>query len=101
MAALDRAVALEQVHQVAMMVTKNLDFNVTGAFHIFLYQQRAVTESALGLATRGCESLLKFTGLAHNAHAASAASGSGLDKDRKAQFRKTFFRGGRNHGHTG
>src|SRR2546423_10361773 len=97
MAALNRTVALEQVHQLAVMVTKNLDFNVAGAFHIFFYQQRAVAESAFCFAPRSRESFLKFTSLAHNAHAASATSGSGLNKERETQTGKIFFGGGRNH----
>jgi hypothetical protein len=49
-AALHRAVALEQVDVVALRVAEHLDFDVARALHVLLDQHRLVAEAVLGLA---------------------------------------------------
>ena len=49
-AALDGAVALPQVHDVALAVTDDLDFNVTGTVDKALDEDGAVAEGSEGLA---------------------------------------------------
>ena len=50
MAALHRAVALEQVDAVALGVAKDLDLDVARALHVLLDQHRVVAEAVDGLA---------------------------------------------------
>ena len=49
MAALHRAVALEQVHQVAVLVAQDLHLDVLGADHQLFDEDRIVTERLAGL----------------------------------------------------
>ena len=51
-AALDGALALKQVHQVALPVAQNLDLDVAGLIHIALDDERIVTERAQRFALR-------------------------------------------------
>ena len=84
MASLHRAVALEEIDGVAVRVGKDLDFNVAGAGGVFLDQYRIVAETGSGFAPARGEHRCEFTGFAHDAHALSAAAGTGLDQHRKA-----------------
>ena len=52
-AALDRALALEAVDDVAVRVAEDLDLDVARAVEVALDEERAVAEGALGLAARG------------------------------------------------
>mmetsp|Transcript_32913 Transcript_32913/g.72695 ORF Transcript_32913/g.72695 Transcript_32913/m.72695 type:complete len:291 (-) Transcript_32913:657-1529(-) len=81
-APLDRAVALTQVHHVAVLVSQDLELNVAGGLHVALNVDRAVAEGRLrlllGLLEEGQQVLL----LGAQAHAAAATTGSRLDHDR-------------------
>ena len=85
--ALHRAVALAQVHRVAMAVGKDLDLDVPRALQRPLQDDGGVTEGvqrfALRAAQRGGEGV---RGL-HAPHAAPAATGRGLDHDGVADAR--------------
>ena len=51
--ALDRAIALEQMHQAPLPVAGDLHFEMTRVENEFLEQHRAVAERRLGLGARG------------------------------------------------
>src|SRR5688572_8608597 len=54
-APLDRAVALEEVNQVAMLIAEELDLDVAGPFDELLDEDVGAVEGGEGLALRGCE----------------------------------------------
>ena len=84
MAALHRAVALEQVHDVAVRVGEDLDFDVARPQQVLLDQHPVVAEAGCGFALAGSKRLRKICAAFDDAHALAAAAGAGLDQDRIA-----------------
>ena len=80
-AALHRAIALEQVQVIAMAVAKNLYLDMARALHIFFNQHRAVAKAAhrLALATRQRSG--KVARALDDTHTLAAAARAGLDQD--------------------
>ena len=78
---LDRAFALAEGDAVAMLVGKDLDFDVTRTFDELLEIDFAGTERALGFATGGGEGGGQIFRTIHGAHTFAAAAGSGLQHD--------------------
>jgi hypothetical protein len=74
MAQLDRAVALEQVHDVALAVAQDLDLDVARPRHDLLEEDRVVAKGGLGLALAARECLVHLRGAGDDAHAAAAAA---------------------------
>ena len=85
-AALHAAVALEQVHQVAVAVAQHLHLDVLGTHHQLLEEDRVVAERLLRLGARAVERLAHLGRRAHHAHAAAAAAGGRLDQHRVADL---------------
>ena len=83
MASLRRAVALAQVHEVALAVGKHLHLDVARLRQIALQEQRPVAEGALGEAACGGERRRQFGSVAHDLHALAAAPGRGFDDERQ------------------
>ena len=83
-AALHRAVALEEVDRLARAVGEDLHLDVARAEHRLLEEHRRVAERAVGLAHRRLEGLAQVFLLLDPAHAAPAAAGDGLGEDREA-----------------
>ena len=81
MAALDGAVALEQVHDVAVLVAQQLDFDVLRVFDVFLDEHRVVAEGFTCLALGALVFVNQLAFLADDTHAASAAAGRRLQHD--------------------
>ena len=84
MPALDGAVALVQVDNVAVVVTEELDLDVLGLVEEALDEDGAVAEGALGLGGGTLEGLLELGSGAHNTHTAATATVSSLDDDGEA-----------------
>ena len=108
-AALDGAVALEEVHDVALGVGQDLDLDVARAQDGLLEEHGGVPERGVGFAHGGLQGLReRFAGV-HAAHAAPAAAGNGLGEDREADLVRggdqfvQVLRGlaGLEHGNTG
>jgi hypothetical protein len=59
-AALDRALALEQMHQVAVPVAQDLDLDMAGVAEPALQEHRAVAERGRGFAPRALDGLRQF-----------------------------------------
>ena len=82
MPALNRALALAEVHDVAVMVADDLELDVARVLEVFLDVDVAVAERGLGLSLRGPERVGQLAGIPHDAHASPAAAGDRLDDDR-------------------
>src|SRR5260370_34716465 len=90
-AALDGAVALKQMHHVALMVAEDLNFDMARALDIFLNQQRAVSKSPLRFAPGPGKGLWKLTRVADDPHPPAAASGRSLYENREVEFGEVLF----------
>ena len=85
-AALDGAVTLEEVHDVALGVGQDLHLDVAGAQHGLLEEHRGVTEGGVGFAHGGLQGLGQGLPGVDAAHAAAAAAGDGLGEDGEADL---------------
>ncbi len=79
MAALQRALALAQVHAGAVPVGEHLHLDVAGALQVALDQDAAVAERGLGLAAGGGERVVELRRGADHAHPLAAAARQRLD----------------------
>src|SRR5437016_3782932 len=86
MAALERAIALKEVDQVAMLVAQELHFDMPGACNVFLQKDIGNAKGRPGLATGLFQSLVELVSSAGDAHAATAAAHRGFDNDREAEL---------------
>ncbi len=83
-APLHRAVALEEVHEIAVQVTQYLDFDVPRTAHQLLEVHLVVAESGLGFATRHGQQLRQLRVAFDDAHAAATAAPARLQHHRVA-----------------
>ena len=83
-AALDRAVALAEVDDVAVLVGQHLDLDVARVGQVALEVDGRVAEELLALARGALERLLELVGLERDAEALAAAAAGRLDGDRVA-----------------
>ena len=79
--ALQRAVALEEMHRLAGGVGEDLDLDVAGPQHRLLEEDRGVAERGGGLPHRRAQSVGQGLARLHAPHAAAAAARDGLDED--------------------
>src|SRR6516162_2814578 len=84
MTALNRAVALMQVDDVAVLVANDLDFDVFGVWNVLFEKHGWITEGAIGLGLRLVEEPGHVCWLLNDAHAAAAPAKSGFDDKRKS-----------------
>ena len=77
--ALHGAVALEQMHHVALAITHHLHLDVARLLHVALQEDRAVAEGGLGLVGGEREVLDQLLLVAHDTHALAATAEGGLD----------------------
>ena len=85
-AALDGAVALEEVHDVAVRVAEHLDLDVARPDDRLLEVDGVVAEGALGLALRALVGGDELGLVVDEAHALAAAAGRGLEHHREADL---------------
>jgi hypothetical protein len=105
-AALNGAVSLEQVNDVASAVSEQLDLDVTrlpqvrktrgqariaDLVQVAFDEARAIAEGRLGLRDGPLERLCEFTLVANDTHAATTATGCSLDDDGKAGLLDELF----------
>jgi hypothetical protein len=81
---LDRAVALVQVHVVAVGVAEHLDFDVARFQHVLFDEDAVVTEGVAGFVDAGREAFVRFGVVVGHTQALAAAAGGGLDHHRIA-----------------
>ena len=86
MPALDRALALAEVHDGAVVIAEDLELDVAGTLDVLLDVDVADAERRLGFALRRLERLAQLRRGPDDAHAAAAAAGDRLDDDRKAEI---------------
>ena len=86
MAALHGAVSFEEVDDVAVAVSEDLNLNVFGPGDVFFEEYGRVAESALGLALGFIEQTGQFRLLLDHPHASTAAAESRLDDEREADL---------------
>ena len=84
--ALQRAVALAEVHGAAPAVAEDLHLDVPRLAEVLLEVDLVVAERGLGLGARGREGGLHVGGGAGELHAAAAAAGGRLDDHRVAEL---------------
>ena len=89
-AALDRAVPVQQVQHRAMRIGQHLHLDMARPGDIALQQQRAVAEGRGGLALRGRERAGQVLRALDDAHSAPAAAGRRLDQHRIADLLRRF-----------
>ncbi len=82
MAALDGAIAFEEMHQVAVLIAEQLHFDVPRPPDILFEKDVGHAEGGAGLAAGLLEGVEESFGLLGNAHAASATAHGRLDDDR-------------------
>ena len=80
MAALNRALALAEMHDGAVIVGEDLHFDVTRALDVALQEQPVVAEGATRFARRRFEGGLQLPRVTHHPHALAAPAGRGLDQ---------------------
>ena len=85
-APLHRAVALEQVDDIAVAVAQELHFHVPRPLHQLFEIDLVIAESGLRLAAPGLHLRHQLTGFHNPAHAAPAAAPAGLQHHRIADF---------------
>jgi hypothetical protein len=85
-AALQRAIALEQVDDIAVAVAEHLHLDVARTGDVLLQQHPVVAEAGGGLAAARAQGGLEVAGLVDLAHALAAAAGHGLDQHRIADL---------------
>ncbi len=84
MATLDGAVALVEMHEIAVLVAEHLDFDVLRVFNVLLEKDRRVAKGRLGFGGGALQPFEELLLVARHTHAAPAAAGRGLDDDRIA-----------------
>ena len=86
MAALDAALALAEVDDVALAVGGDLNLDVVAALDQPLEIQAALAEMRLRLVLGDRKHARELVGVARDAHAAPAAAGDRLEHEREAQL---------------
>ena len=85
MPSLHRAVALEQVHGVAVPVGEHLHLDMARVGQVALEQHAVVAERRCSLLPRGIQRGGEFVDAGDDAHAATAAAGDRLDHQRESR----------------
>src|SRR5210317_758968 len=80
MPTLDRAVPFKEVYDIALIISKDLNFNVTWSFEIFLQQDVIIAESRGSFALGPFEGFDKFICLANHAHTFPSPTGTRFDQ---------------------
>ncbi len=83
-AALQRALALPQVDDVAVVVSQDLHFDVPRGEHEPFQEEGVVAEGAGCDPAGGGQRGFQFLGALHDVHALAAAAGGGFDQEREA-----------------
>ncbi len=84
--ALDRAVPVIEMYDVAGVVGEDLDLDVAGVDDSLFDEARRITEGTLGLTHRRIDRLAQLVGIVDPAHTASTATGDGLDEQRVVEL---------------
>src|SRR3954469_668059 len=86
MAALDRAVALAEMDDIAVSIREHLHLHVPRVLEVALHVDRSIREVGLTLALGGLERARRLSRAAHDLQAFSAPTRRRLDRDRPAEL---------------
>src|SRR3954454_23015230 len=86
MAALDRAVALAEMDDIAVSIREHLHLHVPRVLEVALHVDRSVREVGLTLALGGLERARRLSRAAHDLQAFFAPTRRRLDRDRPAEL---------------
>jgi hypothetical protein len=86
MSPLHRAIALPEMHQVAVGIAEDLHFDVLGAGDVALDENLGPAEGSAGFALGFFELAHELVAIFHDAHATAAAAEAGFDDDGIADF---------------
>jgi hypothetical protein len=86
--ALHRAIALEQVHRVAVRVGEDLDLDVSRCYQVFLDQHAVVTKCGGGLAPRRRQCGSEIACRVDHPHPLAAPAGGCLDQHRESDAQR-------------
>ena len=92
-AALHRAIALTQMHEITMGIGDDLELDVVRIQHQFFQVALAITEAGNRFVRGSSEERMEFFGLEAGTHATATTTSCGLDHHREADFfglRKSF-----------
>ena len=92
MAALHRAIALEQINRIPMVVPEHLHFDVPRRREVFLDQYAIVLEAGRRLALAARERAREIRRAVNTPHALATASGHRFDEHGKADARASLDR---------
>ncbi len=73
------------MHEVAVLVAQELDFDVPGPLDVLLEEDIGDAEGRAGLALGLIDGIVELIGAERHAHAAAAASHRGLDDERESR----------------
>src|SRR5687767_13681186 len=86
MAALNRAVALAEIDQVALGIAEHLDLDMARPFDRLLEIHGAITERSGGFSARAIEGWGEILLVGDEPHAFAATAGGGFDQHRKSDL---------------
>ena len=92
MAALHRAIAFAQIHDIAVHIGQHLDFDVARIEDVFFDKKFAVFKGGFSFTAGAIKCCPNFGGAVGDFQAASAAARAGLDRDGIAVFRAQMQR---------
>ncbi len=92
-AALDRALALAEIDDVAVGVAEHLDFDMPRLFDVLLNEDAIIAKARFCFARCTAEAVADLIVIGGDAHALAAAAGGGLDHDRVADIASDADRG--------
>src|SRR5512135_1004915 len=80
------------MHEMAVLITKDLKFDMAGNLEVLLEQQSIVAEGGTSDTPGGLELLPQCARLPHDSHAFAATPGRGFYKYRVAQRTRRLFK---------
>ena len=86
MTSLNRAVALKQVHNIALGISEDLNFDMARLSQVTFQQYIIVTKRGARLTLDGLKGSAKFSGRLNHTHPFAAATGASFDQLRVADF---------------
>src|SRR6185312_979928 len=86
---LHRAVAVAEVHTIAVRVGEYLHLDMPRLRQVSLDEQRSITEGTLRQAARAGQRLAQLIPGVHDTHALAASAGGGLDDERQTRLQRT------------
>ena len=91
MASLHRTISFTVMICISMLITHNLNFDMSRVFNKFFYVDCGIPKCRFCFSTGHLECLFKFFFLPNDPHSFSTAAGRGFNNNRINYFRSNFF----------